>query len=156
MLVGAALGAKIQSFWLIFIFAIGLHFLFDRLPHWEYRFAKPDQKVELENISRKMLLIFSIKAMVDFAFGSLIIWLLWQNSFNLYPVLLGVSAALLPDIAVFLHVFTRAVLGLEIKMLKKFYLFHTKIHILKTKNPPLWGIAIESFVILLSIYLLWQ
>ena len=36
MLVGAAIGSQVSSYWLAFLFGLMSHYLLDSLPHWDY------------------------------------------------------------------------------------------------------------------------
>ncbi len=148
LLVGAAIGAKIHNFWIIFILATVLHFLLDALPHWEYHL--PDQNNEA---AKKGFFLFLGKAAIDFTIGVFLIWYLLGDSVNLYYAIFGSFASLLPDGLIFLHILDELYFKFKIKFLRQFYLFHASLHIPGKKNPQLWGLALESCILILAIYL---
>ncbi len=143
MLVGAAIGLKIDNFWAIFILALISHFLFDRLPHWEY-------VKNLSDLPREKFPSFILKAVLDLTLGIIIIWCLTSDSPLHSYIFFGAFAAILPDGLTLLNMLT----GKKIKILEKFWSFHKKISIAENKNSPFWGAIIEIAVVILSIYLL--
>jgi hypothetical protein len=148
MLVGAAIGSKIHSFWAIFVLALVSHFLFDRLPHWEYgrRFG------HLLNSSPRQLLFFSLEVSLDLFLGlAIVFWLAWSSPAR-WLILFGALISLLPDGLIFIFIFLRRSFNWEVKCLEKFYFFHHKIHIPENKNPFVWGIITEALIVILSIY----
>jgi len=151
MLVGAAIGFKVNSYGAILVIATLLHFLFDRLPHSEYL-----KKLNFNNISIRNLFILFLFAFIDILAGILLIWIFLKDSIYSYCVLLGMMISILPDGVVFLHVFARRIFNLENPILKKFYLLHNYIHISNENNSSLSGLAIESLIIPLSIYIIFM
>jgi len=144
MLAGAAIGAKIHNLWAIFILATALHFLFDRLPHWEYL------NNGLEELRGKKFIIFLSKSLIDLAVGGIIIWWLFGSSPLWLYIFFGTFVSILPDGLVFLN----RVSGQRIKILRQYCLSHKKLHIPKNKNPRVWGVAIESALVILLFYFL--
>jgi len=151
MLVGAVIGAKIHSFPAIFIIALILHFAFDALPHWEY-----GKQIDLKTASAKRFFIFCLQAVLDFFIGALIIYLSFRNSPYFYFIVFGSTVSILPDFLVFLYCSIKLLFKFEFGILKRFFDFHHKIHTPKTKNSRLRGIAIESLILILSVFLLWR
>jgi hypothetical protein len=149
MLVGATIGYRVKNYWAIFVIAIFLHFLFDRIPHWEYT-----AKLKIQNVSIRELSFLLFKALIDLAVGTLIIWVFLRDSAYLSYILLGAFTSILPDGIVFLHFLMRGVFNRELPILKRFYDFHENIHIQDDKNYAIWGLATQSLIIFLSIYLI--
>ncbi len=149
MLVGATLAYRVKNFWAIFVIAIFLHFLFDRIPHWEYTV-----NLKIKNISIRELSFLLLKASIDLAIGASIIWVFFIDSPYLYYILFGAFISILPDGLVFLHFLFRVLFNREFPILKKFYNFHQNIHIPDDKNHSVWGFAAQSLIIILSIYLI--
>jgi hypothetical protein len=147
MLVGAAIGYRIRNFWAIFIVAIFLHFLLDRLPHWEYH-----GKIDSQKIHPRELFRLFFRALVDLAGGVFILWTFWKDSPHLAYIAFGAFISILPDGVTFSHLLTRTLLKRENPVLKKFYWLHEKNHIQDSRNYPLWGLAAQSLIVILSIY----
>ena len=147
MLVGAAIGYRVRSFWAIFVVAIFFHFLLDRLPHWEYHGKFDSQKIQLRELSH----IF-FKALLDLSTGAFILWIFWKDSPYLSYISVGAFISILPDGMTFLHLLMRVLLKRDNPVLEKFYWLHEKNHIQNSRNYPLWGLAAQSLVVILSIY----
>lgn len=101
-MVGAAIGAKTQNLGLIIILGIVIHFIMDKVPHWDYPLPsvfggfRKDKKI-------KQLLPDFVKMSIDIVVAFLIIFLILQNKKPLDPnylsfVLSGIFASLFPDI----------------------------------------------------------
>ena len=146
MLVGATIACQTKNPWTTFGIAVLLHFLFDRLPHWEYH-----GKLKTTEISKREISLLFLKASVDLAFGSLVIWLFWKESSQLYLVSLGAFAGILPDGIVFLHLLARSIFRWDIRVLKAFYEFHQNVHISESQNSSALGFAAQSLVVILSV-----
>jgi hypothetical protein len=149
MLVGAAIGSQVKSVGAIFVIATALHFLFDRLPHFEYL-----KKLNLKEITNRKLFMVFLVALLDLAAGILIIWLLLRDALISGYVLWGIFISILPDGFVFLHVLMRVAFKWEIKILKIFYSFHERIHIADENNSSLSGWVAESLIVASSVYLI--
>lgn len=149
MLVGATIGYRVKNFGAIFAIAIFLHFLFDRIPHWEYT-----GKLKIKTVSIRELSFLLFKALFDLGIGMLIIWVFLRDSAYLSYILFGAFISILPDGIVFLHFLMRGVFNWEFPILKKFYDVHENIHIPDDKNCSIWGLATQSLIIILSIYLI--
>ena len=149
ILVGATIGYRVRNYWAIFAIAIFLHFLFDRIPHWEYT-----GKLKIKTVSTREISLLFLKALIDLGIGTLIIWVFLRNSAYFSYILFGAFISILPDGIVFLYFLTR-VFDLEIPILKIFYDFHENIHVPDNKNYSVWGLATQSLIIFLSIYLFW-
>ena len=149
MLVGATIGYRVKNFWAIFAIAIFLHFLFDRIPHWEYT-----GKLKIKTVSIREIYFLLFKALFDLGIGMLIIWVFLRDSAYLSYILFGAFISILPDGIVFLHFLMRGVFNRELPILKNFYDFHENIHIPDDQNFPVWGLTAQSLIIILSIYLI--
>ena len=149
MIVGATIGYRVKNFWAILVIAISLHFLFDRIPHWEYT-----GKLKIKNVSIRELSFLLLKASFDLSVGTLIMWVFLRDSAYWSYILFGAFISILPDGIVFLHFLMRGVFDWEIPILNKFYHFHENIHIPDDKNYAVWGFATQSLIIILSIYLI--
>ena len=153
MLVGAALGSKIQNFWALLFIGLALHYALDTLPHWEY--SVNDMRVITTRRFRALIL----SALIDLAIGIIILWQLGQKIHFSYYMLWGAFISIVPDGLTFLQVLLRLAFGHESKILGKILNFHHAAHlsnayILKNKKSPLWGIAAELLVIALSFFIL--
>jgi hypothetical protein len=120
-LVGAAIGAKIHSPWLIIIFSLAIHFVLDTFRHGEY-VESFDSKVALKNTWYKVVMDF---------FAGIIIILVYitirkPDSFVVKDIFLGVLFSILPDFITFIYWKYR------FTFLKKYYTFHSWCH----KYPP--------------------
>lgn len=146
MLVGAAIGSKIENYWAIFILATALHFIFDMLPHWEY-----GRRYEIETITRRGLFLFFLQALIDlFAGLAIIVWVLWPEPFNYY-VLFGALVSILPDGLVLLYAVWAVASKKKDNWLKKYYDFHKFFHIPDAKNKFLVGLLAEGFILLVAL-----
>jgi len=89
MLIGAALGAKVHNFWIIFFGSLLLHLATDTLPHWDYVQKKYYNKIWL----------LAGATILDIALGYAAIFLImgrdawpyafWGAAFSLAPDLLN-------------------------------------------------------------------
>lgn len=149
MLVGAALGAKIHNFWIIFILGIVLHLATDRLPHWEY-----NRHIDWEYASRRQLVILMVAIPLDLLAGAVVIGLFLIHSPERVYILAGAFFSLLPDGLVFLRHFWVVIFKKKNWLLEKWYHFHKKLHIPENKNSPFWGAIIEIAVAVLAVYLI--
>jgi hypothetical protein len=147
MLVGAAIGAKIHSFWAIFIFAAVSHFLTDFLPHWDY--------IEnLEDEIKNKFLVFNLKIFTDFAIGlAIFLWLFWNSPF-IYYAFFGALVAILPDSLILLRSLFLVYLKKRLALLEKYFNFHKKFHFYKDKRFLFWGIICELTVAALAIVII--
>jgi hypothetical protein len=146
MLVGATIACRTKNPWMAFAVAIFLHFLFDRIPHWEYQ-----GKLNAEKVSSREVFFLFLKASADLAFGAMIIWIFWKESPHLNFIFFGAFAGILPDGIVFLHLLTRSVLRRDNQVLRFFYEFHESLHIPETRNSPGWGFAAQSLIVILAL-----
>jgi len=92
LLVGAAIGSKIHSWPEIAALAIASHYLFDAIPHPQYkvRFLK-------SKFSRKEVVIDLFKIAVDFASGFFFVAFVGIKSLNFPYMMFGMAMAVLPD-----------------------------------------------------------
>jgi hypothetical protein len=114
-LIGAAIGAKINSPWLVITFSLAMHFVLDTFRHGEY-VESFDSKVAFKNTWRKVVLDFSAGAIV------LIIYILIKKPNNLMieNIMLGAFFSIIPDFITFIYWKYR------FAFLKKYYAFHSK------------------------------
>ncbi len=148
MLVGATIGSRLSNYPLIFLFSLLLHFLFDRLPHWEY-----ESKIKGGRMDQRRISVLFLKALLDVGAGVVVLYLLWQGSSHWPYVLFGAFFSIMPDGLVFLHHLIRAFFHREFLPLVKFYHFHEFIHIPENKPSSAWGVAMESLVVIGAIFL---
>lgn len=148
MLVGATIGSRLSNYPLILLLSLLLHFLFDRLPHWEY-----ESKVNARNMNQKRLSSLFFKALLDLGAGAAVLCLFWQGSSQWPYVLFGAFLSIVPDGLVFLHHLIRVFLHREFPPLIKFYHFHELIHIHENKPSSPLGLATQSLVIIGAIFL---
>jgi len=144
LLIGAAIGAKVQSLPAVFILSIISHFLADKLPHWEYL-----DKELTEFKSKKEWFAFFTKVILDFGLGIFIIfYFFWQSP--LWPaVAIGALASVLPDFLIFLNY-----LFPKTKILESYRKFHHQSHLKKGRYKLFLSLFSEALVILLAIYLI--
>jgi len=148
-LVGAALGSKIHNLWIVSIASVVIHFLLDRLPHWDYG---PGDK--WNKLSVGGLLFFGLKIFIDFVTVVLTIyWLLTLSPANSRYILAGVFFSLLPDGLALLYCLDSILFKRQIKILTNYFLLHDANHISENKNSLFLGILIVSLIMLISIYL---
>lgn len=144
LLIGAAIGAKVQNLPAVFILGIISHFIADKLPHWEYL----DKELTELKTAREWLAFFT-KVILDFGLGVLIIfYFFWQSP--LWPaVALGAIAGVLPDFLVFLNY-----LFPKTKILESYRKFHHQSHLKKGRYKLFLSLFSEALIILLMIYLI--
>jgi hypothetical protein len=146
MLVGAAVGLKVKNLGAIWAIATLLHFLLDRLPHFEYSRNENFRAIAGRNFFR----IFR-RALLDLLVGIIALaWVLRDSLFSI-SVWAGVLSSLWPDGLIFLYAATRLVFQWESRILKGFYSFHEKLHIRREKNGWIQGLILEGLVVLLSL-----
>ncbi|MBU2264855.1 hypothetical protein KJ784_01570 [Patescibacteria group bacterium] len=122
LLIGAAIGLKINNLWAVFILALVSHFLADKLPHWEYG------SEDIKDMTKKEFFVFILQVAADSLLGILLLfWLLREQNFWPYAVF-GAFISALPDFPLLLlRFFPRA------KWLLSYQKFHSANH-LKQKN----------------------
>jgi len=144
LLIGAAIGAKVQNLPAVFILSILSHFIADKLPHWEYL-----DKELTEFKSKKEWLVFLIKVFLDFGLGILLLsYFFWQSP--LWPaVAVGALASVLPDFLIFLNwLFPKT------RILESYRNFHHQSHLKKGRHKIALSLFSEALVVLLAIYLI--
>lgn len=154
LIVGAAIGARIQSLGLIVILGILSHFILDKLPHWDYSNNGISNFRKTRNFKALTLDLFKIT--VDGTIGITIVALLvWHaglffDSKNLVFVFIGMLSSTLPDIfLVFVFLF------LSQKKSGKIMNFHHRfLHCKKEgRRITFLNLATQILVIFLSIFL---
>lgn len=120
-LVGAAIGAKIHSPWLIIIFSLAMHFVLDTFRHGEYL----NRKSKVRDTAWKIALDFST------GFVIILFYILIKHSdpATIRDILLGAFVSVLPDSLTLLY------WQLGLKFLKKPFEFHTWIHAYPQGSP---------------------
>jgi len=150
MLVGAAVGSKVHNYWAVAAITIALHYFLDSLPHWEYHL-----KHRGENITRKKIISFAVKVVIDFLVGVILVLFFAKNSPSPFLMFFGAIFAILPDGLVFLYQALKKVFKYEPWILKKHYWFHhSVVHYDINKNPKKLGALIEIIVVLIAFYFL--
>lgn len=101
IIAGAVIGAKTQNLGLIIISGLLIHFIMDKLPHWDYPVSGVENFKKEKNF--KNLFIDFIKIGIDGLIGLLIVFIImWQkNILNLYYlpfILFAIFVSILPDI----------------------------------------------------------
>ena len=140
LLLGDAIGSKIQNIPLALLLAFLSHYILDVIPHIEY----PIKNIE----NKKWGEIFPdiLKIILDFCLGIFFIFIFSKNQPIVY---LCAFMAILPDVITGLnHLFPNKIFALHDK-------FHKKIHFLKNKKIPVfWRIASQISVVIISIILI--
>lgn len=95
LLVGAAIGKRVRSVWLVFVLAWLSHYLLDFLPHWDYL-----SDINIANLDHLT------KIGLDFLLGLSLVYLLVYPCSKKFPIFVGAIAAILPDcLNVAYHIF---------------------------------------------------
>ncbi|HUT96413.1 MAG TPA: hypothetical protein VMW82_02510 [Candidatus Paceibacterota bacterium] len=147
IITGAVIGAKTQNFGLIIILGFLIHFIMDRIPHWDYSIKGVQDFRKTRNF--KKLIITLIKIGIDGLIGLLIVFLtLWQKeqlNFNyLLFVLFGIFVSVLPDI-----IFAFFILFMPTHLLKNYLDFHYKyLHLKKEGGITFLGLSAQIAVII--------
>jgi hypothetical protein len=145
LLIGAAIGSKIHSFWAISVLAIILHFSADSLPHWEY---------EIENTIKNKFWLFILKVSIDLGIGlSFIFWFFWNSPLKYYA-LFGAFMSILPDSFILLRELLMIYFNRRFSWLEKYLNFHEKFHPLNNDRLLFRGIICESLTVALAILLI--
>lgn len=152
LITSAALGANFQStgwkIYLLPIIAIALHFILDRVPHYDYK-IKPFSPI----VAAKVITDISIGIIII-----LIIYLFFNPSLNLTIVAIGMFFGVLPD------GFLLASFIFKNEWLQKYQRFHNFFHRKESENPEAtekekkaiaWaGLFTQIFVAIIAIYYL--
>lgn len=141
MLAGAALATAIHQPALLALSATTLHFLLDVLPHWEYDIITSKRSAAYKvaiDITAGLFIIFLCLQYFDPAQQALILW--------------GAFFGIMPDGLSAIYFFSR---GKYLRHQMRFHSFwHTLIVPMQT-HPPAWlGLATESIIVLVSLFLL--
>jgi hypothetical protein len=143
ILVGALLGSKIQSPWLVFIIAFISHFILDAIPHREYEIRSLKKK----KINKKFF-IDLLQVLTDLTIGmGATIFFVWHTPYRNHA-LLGMIAAILPDGLTFIYWRTK------MPMLKALTNFHClTVHPKNNKNTPLiWGLGSQLIIVAIAVF----
>lgn len=150
IITGAAIGAKTQNLGLIIILGILIHFILDRIPHWDYS-IKGIEGFRVTKNFRK-LIANMIKIGIDGLIGLLVVFLvLWQkdllNPDYLLFTVISILLSTLPDILTFLSLITSN------KFLDKIAEFHESVHFKTEKEGVITflGISTQVAVIIFAL-----
>lgn len=141
MLAGAALATSIHQPILLAASAIGFHYLFDILPHWEYDFLTP-QKKDI------------YKIVLDIGTGLAILFFVMQGVGSTEQLLLlwGSFFGIVPDGFSAIYFFSH---GKYLRRQMRFHVFWHSLIVPEKTHPPLWlGLATEIIVIAVSLFVL--
>lgn len=102
ILVGAVIGAKTQNLGLIIILGILIHFILDKIPHWDYDLPSVFRNFRKDKKFKPLISDF-IKMAIDITVGFLIVFfILWHRNaldFNYLPfILIGILVSLFHDV----------------------------------------------------------
>jgi hypothetical protein len=138
LIVGAVLGLKIQSIWLIILLSIFLHFAMDVIPHSHYTVENLQKKVNNKSGGD------FAKVLADMFLGLVVCFFLIWHSANLWQALLGMLFSILPDSLTFIYWQTKT------PLLEWLYNFHVAIH--RKKEPPfLKGLTGQILTVIIAI-----
>ncbi len=121
LLVGAAIGSKVHSWWAVIILSIASHYILDAIPHFEYRVRFLKNKT-----FNRDLAVDSLKLGADFAVGFFTVFYLGANSINFQNMALGMAAAVLPDFLQFLYFMTKTEVGAFFQKIHSYFHFDKK------------------------------
>lgn len=138
MIAGSAIASRIESYSLILILGVLVHFALDMLPHWDYL------EFDLNKISAAKYRIFLVEVATDILAGIILIWLIFGLS-SWQIIFWGAFCGALPDGMVFLNHLTKQ----KFLTLVKFKKFHDSIHFNTeiNKKIPVWGRIFAEIVI---------
>jgi hypothetical protein len=137
---GAFIASKIPNPFISIPLAILVHYIQDRVPHW-------DVGQGITNGSKKKSHSFTQELLVDFPLSIIITYLLFQYNqpFNL-AIWLGWFAGLLPDFIEFPRLF----LNYRSPLLEKIHRFHKWFHI--STPDKFWGLLPQIITLLAILY----
>lgn len=157
IIIGAAIGAKTQDLGLIVVLALLIHFIMDKLPHWDYDLPAVFREFR-KNKKIKPLLSDFVKMAIDITIGLLIVFfIIWYKNFLNFDylpfILFGISISLLPDIILGFASLVPGKTARRIDKIGKF--FHYK---LKNKQKEgkitFLGLLTEILTIVIAIIIL--
>ncbi len=137
---GAFIASKIPNPFISLPLAIFVHYLQDRVPHW-------DVGQGITNGSKRKSLSFVQEMIVDFPLSIVITYLLFQyhQPFNL-AIWLGWFAGLLPDFIEFPRLF----LNHRHPLLENIHRFHKWFHV--SISDKFWGLLPQIITLLAILY----
>jgi len=139
LLVGAAIGSKIHSWWAVAILSFASHYILDAIPHPAYQLNFLKTKTFGKKTAADIL-----KLGVDFFSGFLFIFLVAEKTASFSYIALGMFMAILPDFLQVLYRFYKN------RFLEPFQIIHDYFHFDKTKNFA-WQSAVTVFTIFVAI-----
>lgn len=142
ILLGGAIGSKLNSPAVTVALSIAGHYVLDSFPHLEYDIS------DLKKIQfSKKFLIAAFKIILDFAAGFSLLFLLARNSPAKLMIFLGALAALIPDFFLFLSWYWP-----EQPVLKIFRRIHNACHSPKKISSLKWlGLTVETSLVIAAI-----
>ena len=131
------MGEKLDDPILAFLLGIVLHFVLDAIPHFDTTDAG-------KLTPRQLLLI-----LIDGLIGLMILYLIFHRSEHRISLMAGVAGGILPDLLDNIPLWEK-----QFRKTKFGKLFHHWHDIIQRKKlKPLWGIAVQVLIIILSVYL---
>lgn len=154
IIVGAVIGAKTQDLGLIVILALLIHFIMDKLPHWDYSWRGVKDFKKDKNF--KAFFSDSLKMVADLTFGFLIIFLiLWYKNILISDylpfILFAIFISLLPDI---LYGFNWLLIGKSNKFTRFIEYLHFPEDKQKEGKITFLGLSTEILTIVIAIIIL--
>lgn len=134
--VGAAIGAKTNSFFWGGLLSLVSHFILDRFPHID--FGPEGKKLKPINI---------IGSLSDFFVSFFFIFLLFHKSPNFDFIFFGAAMAILPDVISCLKYF------FKLPFLSWYFNFHSRI---QGPENKIYGVIFQILVIILSLLIIFS
>lgn len=162
LIVGATIGAKIHSLWLVIILSLASHFILDKIFHWEYSSGKNSffRKFR-ETRDLKSLFMFVGQMIVDALVGLAIVFVSMKikgllDTESLKYVLIGCFFSILPDITLGTSfLFKNSTISKNYFIIHNKYL-HFKREIEKEGKLTFLGIFTQIIVVVISLLLLFS
>jgi len=154
IIVGATIGSKLHSIWLIAILSLLSHYILDKIPHWDY--TSGGVKNFLATNQFKYLAVFILKVFIDFFIGFIIIIIMILNrtlpSDSLKYIFVGFLFAIMPDITL-----GASFLFKNSTFSQKYFAFHKKYLHFKHENEKegkITFLGLFSQIVIIAISLL--
>ncbi len=160
ILIGAAIGAKVQSLGLIIILGLLSHLILDLIPHYDYSLKKIVAFInKKKGSSCKKAFIDCLKAVIDMLLGlAIVFFVLYKKDFfvninytHLWLIVAGIFFSTLPD-------FTQILFHLFPSKIGKIYIkFHHTIHWHNNQKEgkiTFFGLFTQIIVIVIFVFLL--
>ena len=135
-----------------FIISLASHYMSDAIPHWDYSLQSTvrDENTNHEKIifTKKTFYNDLMRAGVDFAIGSIVVYVLFRpTTLNQYLFLIAIIAgSVLPDFLQGMYY------GLHLKSIKIHQTFHDRMHTKIKLGPyPKIGIPFQLLIVIISL-----